>query len=85
MKKPGLSRDEHTALGEELAAIYDRLGKITVKLSHAYPNTIAALAGRAQDDVDRLRSKLDDMVFNEYPGLSTKGNASIYYPKRKGQ
>jgi hypothetical protein len=77
-----MSRDQHTELGEELARMRDRLGTITVQLSHAYPQTVADLAGRAQTAVDRLRSKLDDVVFSEYPDLSTKGNISIYFPKR---
>ena len=83
MAKPGMTRDEHTALGEELAAMRDRLVTISVHLSHAYPNRIAELAGRAQTDIDRLRSELDSIVFREYPQLSTKGNASVYYPQRK--
>jgi hypothetical protein len=83
MAKPGMSRDEHTALGEELAAMRDRLVKISVKLSRAYPQTVAKLADRATTDLDRLRSKLDDIVFREYPTLSTKGNAGVYYPQRK--
>lgn len=81
-KKPGLSRDDHSTLGEELAAIRDRLGAIAVQLSQAYPNTVANLAVRAQGEVDRLRSELDSLVFQEYPKLSTKGNVSVYYPER---
>lgn len=81
-KKLGLSRDEHSALGEELAAMRDRLVKITVQLSHSYPQVIADLAARAQADIDSLRSKLDDRVFQEFPGLGTKGNISVYYPER---
>jgi hypothetical protein len=81
-KKPGLSRDEHTELGAELAQIRDRLVKITVQLSRAYPQAVSDLASRAQEDVDKLRSKLDDLLFSEYPGLSTKGNAGVYYPER---
>jgi hypothetical protein len=83
MTKPALSRDEHTKLGEELAVMRDRLVTISVQLSEAYPNKIADLAVRAQTDIDRLRLKLDDIVFREYPGLSTKGNAGVYYPQRK--
>jgi hypothetical protein len=81
-KKPGLTLDEHTELGAELAAMRERLGKITVQLSHAYPNPVAGLAVRAQADLDRLRSKLDEMVFREHPGLSTKSNSKVYYPGR---
>lgn len=82
-KKPGLTRDEHTTLGEELAAIRDRLGSIAVQLSPAYPNRIAGLALKARATVDKLRSELDSRVFEEYPGLSTKGNIGVYYPDRK--
>lgn len=78
-KKPGLSRDQHTELGAELAGMRDRLGKIAVQVGHAYPNALGDLALRAQGDVDRLRSKLDAIVFDEYPGLSTKGNIGVYF------
>lgn len=78
-RKPGLLRDQHTELGVELRAMRDRLSAIAVQLDHAYPGAIAEMALRAQSDVDRLRSKLDDIVCREYSGLSAKGNISVYY------
>lgn len=78
-KKPGLTQDEHSELGDELAAMRDRLGKISVQLSHAYPQRLADVVKRAQSQIDELRSLLDDKVFEEYPTLSTKGNASVYF------
>lgn len=81
-KKPGLSRDEHTELGEELAAIRDRLGKVLAQLGNAYPRAVSELAFDAQAAVDALRSELDSIVFKEYPNIKHPGNASVYYPAR---
>jgi hypothetical protein len=59
----------------------ERLGAIGVELSSAFPQPVAEIALRAQTAVDRLRSKLDDIVLHEYPDHTTKGNASVYYPR----
>lgn len=79
-RKPGLSRDEHTELGAELHAMHGRLGEIAVLLSQRYTLKLADQASRAQTAVDQLRSDLDSILFDEYPGLSSRGNASVYYP-----
>jgi hypothetical protein len=81
-KKPGLSRDEHTALGEDLATMRDQLGKIAVQLGHAYPQAVSELAIAAQAAVDALRCELDSIVFREYPDFKHPGNARVYYPAR---
>ncbi|MCC6774563.1 MAG: hypothetical protein IT360_25530 [Gemmatimonadaceae bacterium] len=81
-KKSGLSRDEHVQLGEVLARMRDEMVTISARLGNAYPVAVGNLASRVQVDLDKLRSKLDDIVFREYPNLQTKGNISVYYPKR---
>lgn len=79
-RKTGLSRDEHAQLGAELAAMRSRLMEITVQLGHAYPRRMRDLASRVQSDLGRLRSKLDDAMFDEYPAVSTAESARVYYP-----
>jgi len=59
----------------------DRMGAVAVQLSRAYAQPIAESALRAQTTIDRLRSKLGDIVFREHPEASTKENASAYYPR----
>ena len=81
MAKKRLTRAQHAKLGIELAKMRDRLVAMSVELSHAYPQPIADAAVRAQTAVDRLRSKLDDIVFREYPDGTTKDNAGVYYPR----
>lgn len=79
-RKPGMSRDAHTELGLELDAMSRRLGQIASQLGHAYSLKLGDEFMGVQSRLDRLRSKLDDIVFREYPKLSLHGNASLYYP-----
>jgi hypothetical protein len=60
----------------------NRLGQITVQLSKAYPHATADVALRAQARIDELRSRLDDIVFREYPTISPEGNSGVYYPSK---
>jgi len=80
-RKPGLSRDQHTALAEELAVMRDRLVKIVVMLGAAYPQPVTAKARRAQEEIDDLRTALERRMFEEYPDLKTTGETTPYYPK----
>jgi hypothetical protein len=79
-RKPGLSRDEHVALGEELSAMRDRMGEIAALLSSAYPVATARAAASIQQRFDKLRSELDAIVFSEYPRFDSLRNARVYYP-----
>ena len=58
----------------------DRLVSIDAELSNTYSQSVARLAARTWRAVDKLRSRLDDIVFEEYPDHGTKANTHIYYP-----
>lgn len=81
-RSPGLTREQHVALGAELFAMHDRLTTISVELSRAYPQPLANQADKVIAQLGKLRSKLDDVVFREYPEGETKDIARIYYPGR---
>ena len=81
MAKTKLTRAEHVRLGKELVGMRDRLGSIAVELSRAYTQPLADSALRAQTAIDRLRSKLDGILFREHPDRSTKDNIGVYYPR----
>jgi len=52
-RQPGLTRSQHTKLGNELANMRDRLGAIGVEISRAYPNPVAETVLRAQMAPDK--------------------------------
>lgn len=80
-RKTGLTRDQHTALAEELDVMRNRLVEIVVMLSPAYPQPVTAKARRAQEEIDGLRIALDSRMFEEYPDLKATGEATPYFPK----
>jgi hypothetical protein len=64
-RKPGLSRDAHTELGAELAAMSDRLCAIAARVDNAYSPSPGNLATQARARIDRMRAWLDEIVFDE--------------------
>ena len=76
-RKPGLTLDEHRALGAELQAIRDRLVKITVITGNSYPAKVGRCASRAVETIDKLRSELDNRMFAENPNNGMMAN--VYY------
>jgi hypothetical protein len=81
-KKPGLTMDEHRALGAKLHAMYQELNRTLIQLSHAYPLGAPVLrdADRAIDAVSTLRSHLEDVMFHEG---HTEATTRVYYPGSK--
>lgn len=78
-RKPGLTMDQHRALGAKLHALYQELNRTAVQLSHAYPLAAPVLrdVDRAIDAVSALRSHLEDAMFSEgHPEATTR----VYYP-----
>jgi hypothetical protein len=76
-KKPGYNLEQHEKLGLELQTMRDRLVKIEVELSHAYPFKTAGLAKNAWKAIDTLRCSLDDKVCAENRFLKDAGK--VYY------
>ncbi|QOX78763.1 hypothetical protein FY034_07405 [Trichlorobacter lovleyi] len=76
-KKPGYTIEQHEQLGIELQAMRDRLVKIQVELSHAYPIKLASKVDPACKAVDALRCALDDQICKEHPG--NKDMLRVYY------
>lgn len=70
---------QHDVLGEELQWMYNRLNDIYVRLSEHYSFKIADKTIRIINELNNLRSILDNQVFKENPNLPTKSKASIYY------
>ena len=66
--KPGLTRQEHEALGTKLKQLRDEALRIALFLETAYPKLSASarLSYRAAQALDRLRSALDRQAFRDY-------------------
>jgi hypothetical protein len=79
-RRAGLLICEHIALGAELTATRERLLRIAVQLGNAYPKTHRAvrLAATVEDQLNRLRSALDDASAEENPG-DDDWSPVIYY------
>ncbi len=79
IRKPGLTLEQHNQFGAELAYMRDRLTQLHVEISNSYPKSanVGRQAGRAADQLDQLRSRLDGLLAAEYPD---DFNVHIYYP-----
>jgi len=78
-RKPGLALNEHISLGLELAQMRDRLTVLTATIGNSYPKTVKAAhhARRAAQQLDLLRSQLEDRCAVEHPD---NFETYIYYP-----
>lgn len=79
-RKPhNLPACRHVEIGTQLQEARDRLVRLMVELSHAYPKTSKQVqaAARAQKAIDQLRCVLDDVSAGELPREAW--SASIYY------
>lgn len=78
-KKPGLTVDEHKALGTELHSMRDRLMQLYVESTHKYPvnSAVARHLAGSFARVDQARSALDDCLAKEHPA---EFDPMIYYP-----
>ena len=85
--KPGLTRQEHEALGTKLKQLRDEALRIALFLETAYPKLSASarLSYRAAQALDRLRSALDRQAFLDYYQWEAHEKAQFrgsrtYYP-----
>ena len=81
MKKKKFTFEEHQSLGEELCIMRDRLLKLSCELDRIYgrKRKLGHLASKAYANIDELRNKLDDLVFEENRELTTIELAGAYY------
>lgn len=79
-RKPDLPICEHIALGAELTQMQERVVKISVQLSNAYPVSSRAvdLARRVDRALNALRCELDSVSARENPG-DDNWAPNIYY------
>jgi uncharacterized protein YozE (UPF0346 family) len=78
-KKPGLTVDEHKALGAELHAMRTRLMHLYVESTHKYPKNspVARHLAGSFNRLDQARSALDDCLAREHPA---DFDTRTYYP-----
>lgn len=78
-ERRNLSLQEHQLLGIKLTTQQDYLARLAAKLRDRYGDShpAAILAGRAANDVNSLRSELDDQLYRDHPAQS---NSRVYYP-----
>jgi hypothetical protein len=72
---------EHREMGKILHDIRNSLVVISVELDKKYgkSNGIGMKLERAARVVDKVRSQLDDCLFNEYPDLEINEGCRYYY------
>ncbi len=78
-KKPGFTLEQHDKLGLELQTIRDKFTKIVGELSKAYGKETTAYASRALDDMDELRSRMDEHICEEQRNNSSIDLNKYYY------
>ncbi len=79
MKKIGFKFEEHAEVGAELKLIRDELVHLSVTIANRYPKDIADNLVEAVENIDRVRSDLDDCVCEENPELEDNILFSCYY------
>jgi hypothetical protein len=76
-----MTLSEHRDMGKILKDIRNSLAVISVKLDKKYGKSkgLSLKLDRAARVVDKVRSQLDDCLFNEYPDLETEEGCRYYY------
>jgi hypothetical protein len=81
-RKPGLTLEEHKAIGAELKAMSERLAKLSVQVTTAYSVSSRhggySISGihKAAKGVDSARCWLEECLFDDCPA---DADTSIYY------
>lgn len=85
-RKLGFSREQHFALGSQLASMEAVLHRAILDSSHVYSVTgreVRALESASQA-IERARSVLDDAICRERP-LSDHAVTDAYYPRHAAE
>jgi hypothetical protein len=76
-----MTLDEHREMGKILQDIRNSMVVISVELDKKYekPIGLGVELERATRLIDKVRSQLDDRLFNEHPDLETEEGCKYYY------
>jgi hypothetical protein len=76
-----MTLDEHREMGRILRDVRNDLIVVSVELDKKYGKSkrIGMKLERAAKRIDKIRSQLDDRLFNEYPELDTEEGCRYYY------
>jgi hypothetical protein len=81
IKSKMMTLDEHRKMGKILQDMRNKLIVYGVELDKKFGKTkgFGSKLERAAKRIDRIRSQLDDRLFNEYPDLDTEEGCRYYY------
>jgi hypothetical protein len=79
-RKVPLTLAEHQAIDETLYTIRTTLVSISVWVGNTYRHEKLRYVVPIEKKIDRLRCKLDDHVYREFPQRGHPANAYVYYP-----
>lgn len=81
IKNKKMSLEEHRELGEFLQDMRNKLIAYSIELDNKYGKSkgFGMELERAVRRIDKVRSQLDDRLFNEYPEIETKEGCKYYY------
>jgi hypothetical protein len=76
-----MTLEEHRIMGKALQDLRNRLIAYSVELDKKYGKSkrLGMKLERAVKRIDKVRSLLDDRLFNEYPDLETEEGCKYYY------
>jgi hypothetical protein len=79
--KTKMTLHEHRKMGRILRNMHNKLIAASVELEKNYGKTkgLGMKLESAARRIDRIRSQLDDRLFNEYPDLETEEGCRYYY------
>lgn len=87
-KKKLLTFEEHQEIGRTLSQMDRDLVHISVQLANAYPINLGYLKkiDRITNELLKLRSKLDTVVYEEFPEKTHLERIAIYFgPEKPGE
>lgn len=82
MAKPRYTMDQHKDLGRELYEMRERLTRLVIELSAAYPMSCRGYKHlvKAKRWLDQARSAMDDELFKEHGERPSHELLRVYYP-----
>lgn len=85
MKKKGLTLDQHKDIGARLGAIRDEYQELAVLIANTYGKTKHAKTLKIIDEIDNVRTNLENELSNEYPEMANEDLINVYYGNRSGK
>ncbi len=78
-EKKCFTLEEHKEIGAKLKLYKKELVHLSVKIAETYPQDTLDITDMAIENIDKLRSNLDEQVCKEYPDLENAIFWKIYY------